>query len=1286
MTKVYLVDYNTYLDITEDFPIVLNYSIANINIPSQRTLEFSNQFVVPGTRSNNILFEHIYDIGQSIIDFDPNKKINAIVYVDDVEVIRGYLKYVRSVTTDIFANNSIEYLFELFGERIDFYENLKFLSGDLSDKQIKDLTALQSFTHSFLENEIVDSWQHTWQDAYIYPMLDYGSSALRRMMDSLIKRNVNLTVGDFKPALFAKFVFDNIFEEAGYTYTSNFLNSDEFKKLILPYDKKELIFENQLKDFFVGLSQSQQIGDTGNFGNNFLGDFIEPNKTQNIFIFEPWETRIPFDLDSGVLTGLPLNEDPTLYNVQNNFSLASDSYNSEYEGDYAFYFQINFNLDWDVYFNTAGVEIYDPVYGTILDPIWGTSSTITNPWERMTATLFLCDTTNNTRTYLRDVLLEDGDKVIRNKSYQVAGDLKTIIQLGHDYHLDLVIQADAYVDINANNTLPSPTEFVKPGRTKIRTYLTIEKSVFGSIDGQNQTNQSFKRGNIIDFVTLNGFTMKQKDFINGITNMFNLYYTLEPGTKNFIIEPRDSFYLEDNEIDWTEKIDATTIVQDTIYNSDVNLRYRDDNDYYNKRFVELYDISYGEYIQIINSDLKGDAFRVQTTFSPTPFRKSFVDDKLVVSVIVNDQFGPYDGNQRILFWEGTHSTIYNWTFDNVNYNYYPRATHLENLFGATGLDLNYTYSPPFYSNINGAQFLITDSNLYNAFWFNTIKEVVSPNSRMMRGKINLNPNDINRLDFRKIYRFKDNLYRLNSLQYNATSDDLSDFELIRIEKQSDPQVGSTIIESITSGLENPNDDVDNVIIGKAINTTGIKNVLSGENIIVTGDSNNVFGENVVVNGNRNNLVGFNSMINGNDFKPNYQLRDRILNVGSGDFKNYFDYPVSIPQEGFAYNDSILYIGGQFDRYDGIGLDSIVAIDTLSGRRIPEFQPQFKNYKYDSTRGRINTVTYWNDYIILGGSFQYGLAVLSLTGSYIDTPGMRLNVGNTASVKDNYVKTFYLEGDNLYVGGNFLGFIGGTGSVTLQRRNVCKVDLSGFTASTWGFDAGANNAVIDIDELDTDNLLLGGDFTLYNAQPNIRLVSVSKSTGGIYTTFSTGVGFDSRVNKIISTTQSVYVAGKFSSYQSEPKFGLTKLSMTGSIVASFSTTIESYFTSTSAHNVKNLFLNNDLLYVFGSFNLANGQDVNNFAIVDTQFGTVFNQSSIEMTPGRFVEKGEIMGIDNSNISTYYADSDGIIIGGQFKTYENLDYNSFIKLNYDMTPFSGSITSLYIDDDYIDDDYV
>jgi len=60
---------------------------------------------------------------------------------------------------------------------------------------------------------------------YVYPLIDYGGASTDK---------INYDYRTFRPALYVKEYLDKIIQKAGYTYESNFANSNFFKRLIIP--------------------------------------------------------------------------------------------------------------------------------------------------------------------------------------------------------------------------------------------------------------------------------------------------------------------------------------------------------------------------------------------------------------------------------------------------------------------------------------------------------------------------------------------------------------------------------------------------------------------------------------------------------------------------------------------------------------------------------------------------------------------------------------------------------------------------------------------------------------------------------------------------------------------------------------------------------------------------------------------------------------------------------------------------------------------------------------------
>jgi hypothetical protein len=107
--------------------------------------------------------------------------------------------------------------------------------------------------------------------------------------------------------------------------------------------------------------------------------------------------------------------------------------------------------------------------------------------------------------------------------------------------------------------------------------------------------------------------------------MFNLY--IEPSkdfNKTLIIEPRDEYYKLGEVKDWTKKLDISQdldiqILGDTL-NSEIVLTYKEDNDFYNKDYLERKtpgDV-YGQYNEFIENDFVSGVRKVEVEFSATP--------------------------------------------------------------------------------------------------------------------------------------------------------------------------------------------------------------------------------------------------------------------------------------------------------------------------------------------------------------------------------------------------------------------------------------------------------------------------------------------------------------------------------------------------------------------------------------------------------------------------------------------------------------------------------------------
>ena len=236
------------LDIKEGLDFSFNYSIADVRDPNKRSTEYSKTIQCPSTPSNDELFGNIWDVNISNqynaadlnveVNFNPNKKAEARVIADGVEVMVGVVQ-LRTITI---VNGKYDY-------EVVFIGKLKNVFSALGDSQLNDvdddglpLIDFSNLDHELQETVIQSSWNNT--SGYTYPLIDYGQSF---DYDAQGKRIYD--VEDFRPAVFLKDVVDKIFAYAGFTYTSTFFNASPFVNLVVPWFKESFILtDDQIAD------------------------------------------------------------------------------------------------------------------------------------------------------------------------------------------------------------------------------------------------------------------------------------------------------------------------------------------------------------------------------------------------------------------------------------------------------------------------------------------------------------------------------------------------------------------------------------------------------------------------------------------------------------------------------------------------------------------------------------------------------------------------------------------------------------------------------------------------------------------------------------------------------------------------------------------------------------------------------------------------------------------------------------------------------------------------------
>jgi hypothetical protein len=230
-TEIYIE--NQRLDLYKDISAEFTYNIDDVKDFSSRNTNFSKTIVIPGNANNNKLFGHIFEFGSGNF-YNPNgdnvgynynaaKSASCLVYVDKIQIFKGVIRLL-----EIVLDGGIEYECAVFGELGGFV-------GAVGNRKLEDLD-FSVYNHNWTRDNVVNSWNQASGITasgmgYYYPLIDYGQVSADK---------INYSIRAFRPALFVREYMTKIIEEAGYTWESQFFDSNIFKRLIVPNNQKLL--------------------------------------------------------------------------------------------------------------------------------------------------------------------------------------------------------------------------------------------------------------------------------------------------------------------------------------------------------------------------------------------------------------------------------------------------------------------------------------------------------------------------------------------------------------------------------------------------------------------------------------------------------------------------------------------------------------------------------------------------------------------------------------------------------------------------------------------------------------------------------------------------------------------------------------------------------------------------------------------------------------------------------------------------------------------------------------
>jgi len=812
-----------FLDVKEGTAFPLNFQVGDIRDISQRKGNFSKTITLTGSKNNNNLLNHYYDVNIIEGTFNINAITTCAVIQDGIPVMEDcsmqLTAVVKAQLTDGYEEH-VTYEVLIKDSKADFFTAI-------TNKELTDID-FSDYNHTYDAFNVVNRFDNTVVDGFKYflPASD----------DSIYSTQ------EFKPAIFAKSYFDRIFQDAGFTYNWPSIGYDRFEQLFIPYNGGVDNFD--YADYLVKAQKTAST--TINGTNNQAGRTSIATGSTKINITN-WTELEDLQNIFTPLTGL--------YSAP--FTISSTN---AQQYDYSITMSYQLNL-----VNTSGGVLYARIQGSNIPapcfykPILSVSSGV-NP--------------------LVSSLLYNNPNPVANSTINNAVPSPFTIGIGSTNILTETITTTipySYPLVNSG-TLSSLGLSVLQEDLYTPTVTSLRRWATGSAAGPNApvgtvviqaviTNIQLSIVPSATVVAIGGTIevndyvpkkIKQSDFIKSIFNMYNLYATIDNTQPNKInLIHRDAFYDAGAEVDWTYKLakdqEQNLSFLPELTSKKIILTYAGDKDNPNATYTNATSNIYGQAEVIFDNEYVKDVSTKELLFSPTPVIKTVFG--AFVPMIAG---AAPNTNLRILYDKtlagvplATCGQFYIYDYGSIgqiNLTSYPLVGHFDDPLTPT-FDINYAICDFYYYQPSS----LTDNNLYNRYWRRTMGQI--NNGKMLTAMFNLKEPDIQAMKLNDKIRIDNSWWNINKvIDYDANANKLTRVELISIDNE--------INFSPFMGPSGP-------IIPTPPAAIGPMQILAMSNINTTKMlTSNVFGNqaNAMVMGRGNVIVGgTKSVVVGNDY-------------------------------------------------------------------------------------------------------------------------------------------------------------------------------------------------------------------------------------------------------------------------------------------------------------------------------------------------------------------------------------------------------------------------------------
>jgi len=792
------------VDLFKDERIDLIFSIADIKNISNRNSSYSKQITLPATAANSKLFSFLFDVGVDTT-FNPNIKAECIVVVDSIEVINGYVQ-LTDIVYDI-SSQVAGYKVVIFGNNFSFIKAL-------GEEKIMDLD-WSDFTHAKNQTNIEASF--FGDRSYVYPLIDVGAGWQYPQIQAGGPEYIDYN--DLKPAFYVKDIVNKMFSAHSFTYTSEFLSSPFFSKLL--YFPPALTGRSLEADVELNLNLHFPIFNYSGF--IYINDLVDITGTVKVISQNP-----------NTLEKYELIKEP-FFIPNTNGHLSASTISISRQARILLNANDNVYVEIEAYVSSLFTQnVPFPFYLSVLPSSASTDGLLI---KYLDSTNVVSDSFVGTSGY--NIPMETFHNVVSTK--------RGIFDL---------ITSPYYV---INNSWNSGTNEHKVNTSVIYNHIP-----------ENLTQVSFFN----DIIKLFNLYID----VDKASNGQNLI--IEPRQRNPFSQ---GYYDLSNEIwEFDKLFDASKEINirllSELQNKNILFSFQDDSDYLNQKYKsDTNEIYSQKLIELENDFLTGTMEIKPANFAGTPSQQIPGSNGLLIPRIYNRQDNinsnivepePASGYKgRLLYFHGNWD-VYFINGETIQIKYetgqtgvYSSIAFANEFYGPTpwypSMQINYGvprevfYQTPYPGFSGNPQ-----ENLYTTFYEDYISGITDKNSKLVTAYFNLSASDISKISFNDLVLWNEQYWYFNKIEYNAQGNETTKVELL-------------LMTSAARSLK------DNKFIGKRLRSTPTitgkgNNVgnFSGafgrnnnsENSLTTlfqGDNNNVGDQsnNVFVSGNNNTIGG-----------------------------------------------------------------------------------------------------------------------------------------------------------------------------------------------------------------------------------------------------------------------------------------------------------------------------------------------------------------------------------------------------------------------------------------------